>query len=65
MANWIEIKHQARQWHKILLTETKGDDSATALLNAATALTGIKRIPLLPEDPYLWVQTLAMIKMPT
>ncbi len=40
MANWIGIKHQARQWHKILLTETKGDDSATALLNAATALTG-------------------------
>ncbi len=53
MANWIEIKRQARQWHKILLTKTGGDTSAAALLNAATDLTGIKRIPLSPDDPLL------------
>lgn len=53
MANWIEIKRQARQWHEMLFLKAGGSASGLALLDAATALTGIKRHPLPGGDTLL------------
>ncbi|MFZ4859984.1 MAG: UvrD-helicase domain-containing protein [Desulfuromonadaceae bacterium] len=53
MSSWITLKQQARQWHKTLLLKSGGDPSATALLNAATEITGIQRFPLPATDPLL------------
>lgn len=53
MANWIEIKQQARQWHEKLFLKAGGNALGLALLDAATAMTGIKRHPLPGGDTLL------------
>lgn len=53
MSNWLEIKHRAREWHKILLTESMGNASAASLLSAAQKITRVQRVPCLPGDSLL------------
>ncbi len=53
MSGWIELKRRAREWHRVLLARTGGDPTATALLDAAAQITGVKRIPLPAGDSLL------------
>ena len=53
MANWIEIKRQARQWHEMLFLKAGAGASGLALLDAATDITGIQRYPLPSGDTLL------------
>ena len=53
MNEWSELKKAAREWHDILLKETKGNSSANALLDAASRITGIDCIPCPSGDSLL------------
>ncbi len=52
MDQWTLLRQSARRQHDLLRREAP-DDSASALLEAAERLTGIKRSPLAPDDPLL------------
>lgn len=53
MTGWVELKRRAREWHHVLLEKSGGDPSASALLAAAEASTGISRVPCSPDDSLL------------
>ena len=53
MSHWADIRAQAREQHQILLAESNGDASATALLSAAARITNVHPEPLPPGDSLL------------
>lgn len=53
MSNWVQLRAQAREQHRLLLAASGGDPSAAALLAAAAELTGIHPLRLPAGDPLL------------
>ena len=53
MTHWTNVRAQARTQHQILLAETGGNPSASALLDAAARITGIHPEQVPSGDPLL------------